>query len=110
MLKRRKNKKFDPFELVPENIKSRLAISEGIFCVSEEIKKEKIVFELYNNLKAENKVSKLEIFSSTDFTEKFKRTTLNSIEVSNEIQTYAKELIWINPAVIFISRIWVTMV
>lgn len=93
MLKRRKNKKFDPFELVPENIKSRLAISEGILCVSEEIKKEKIVFELYNNLKAENKVSKLEIFSSTDFTEKFKRTTLNSIEVSNEIQTYAKDLI-----------------
>lgn len=92
MLKKRKNKKFNPLEFVPQNIKSRLAISEGILCISEEIKKEKIVFELLNNLKNEKIISKYKVYTSSEFTEKFKYVTLNFIETSTEIQTFAKQL------------------
>jgi type II secretory ATPase GspE/PulE/Tfp pilus assembly ATPase PilB-like protein len=84
-----KTKAFDVVELIPERLRSGLAISDNKLCISSAIKAEPVVLEVYNDLLAQKVVSGFEFFQPTIFSDKFSHNTLSSFEISNEIQNFA---------------------
>lgn len=90
---RQSKKEFNPIELVPQNLQSNIAVSDNKLCVSQALKGELIVYELYNALKERKIVSGYEFFEPAEFNRTYSRNTLANIELSNEIQSYVKELL-----------------
>lgn len=84
-----KTKAFDVIELIPDHLRSGLAISDNKLCISSAIKAEPVVLEVYNDLLAQKVVSGFEFFQPTIFSDKFSHNTLSSFEISNEIQNFA---------------------
>ncbi len=84
-----KTKKFDVVDLIPDHLRSGLAISDNKLCISSAIKAEPIVLEVYNDLLAQRVVSSFELYKPTVFADKFSYNTLSSAQIMNEIQNFA---------------------
>ncbi len=84
-----KTKTFDVVDLIPEHLRTGLAISDNKLCISSAIKAEPVVLEVYNDLLAQKVVSGFEFYQPTIFSDKFSHNTLSSFEISNEIQNFA---------------------
>lgn len=93
MFFRKQKKHFEPFELIPNNLRTGLAISDNELCISSAIKNEPVILELYNDLKKQKVVSNYRVYKPVEFHELFSHATLSSIEITNEIQNFVKDLL-----------------
>ncbi len=84
---------FEPLNLIPSTLKSSLAISDNVLCISSAIKHDPLVLELLNDLKSRKIVEEYAFYSPAEFHDKYSHSTLSKIEVKNEIQNFVKELL-----------------
>lgn len=87
-----KKQNFDVMDLIPGNLRSGLAIDDNKLCISEAIKYEPVVQEIYNAFLIQKIISGFEFYKPTEFSEKFSHNTLSLAEISNDIQNFAKSV------------------